>query len=158
MILRRKNNMLRKGLVFALVILFIGVSVLPSISGNINSSRDVAIVKDGEQLSSSITVTFTRPKNGIYCFDKKILPFSVPLIFCGKITIEAEIESGSEVMIRIEFYINDVCQQTITGSGPQYDFTWVWGGPTFSKVNFKIVAYTMDAQASDEITIYRLFN
>jgi hypothetical protein len=153
----KKNTLFRKSLVCVILVLFVSTSVIPCISGNSNQSKNVAIVKDTELSPLSVTVTFTHPGNGIYYFDKKILPFSVPLILRGKITVKAEIESGSEVIDRIEFYINDVLYNTITGIGPHYDFTWAWEGSIFSKVNFKIIACATDnTQASDEITIYRI--
>jgi len=41
-----KNNLLRKGLVFGIIVLFVGVSIVPSISGNIRKSSNVSSVEE----------------------------------------------------------------------------------------------------------------
>ena len=96
------------------------------------------IINNIEQ--SSFQVTITRPENGIYCFDKKILPFSVPLIVFGKITIEAEIEPMSEIE-RITIYINDLIFVVIEEPSPDYKLSYIWIGLPFSKTTFEISVY-----------------
>jgi len=105
--------------------------------------------------NSSFKVTITKPQNGIYCNNQKILPFFIPLILCGAISIVAEIVPNSSGMDRVEFYINDMPQHTVTGPGPAYVWTLTWS--PFSKINVKVIAYTFNETASDEITIWRIF-
>ncbi|UCD13773.1 MAG: hypothetical protein JSW60_09500 [Thermoplasmatales archaeon] len=146
---------MKKYLAVAVILLFISVSVIPSISGNINESRNVEIVDNVEH--SPLQVTFTRPENGIYCFDKKILPFPVPLILCRNVTVEAEVEPMSEV-VRIVIFINYRHHETIESPSPDYKFVYSWGGPPFSKVSFGIEAYGHNGTyANDEIIIRRIF-
>ncbi len=149
------NVMFKNSLVCGIIVLFVGITILPSISGNISEPRDTEITNDVSY--SSYQVTFTRPENGIYCNDHKILPFLMPLVLFGKITVELEAEPVDEID-RVEIYINDGIYETITGPGPTYEFYCVWGGEPFSKTNFKAIAYGCDGtQASDEITIWRIF-
>lgn len=146
--------MIRKGIALVVMLLFIGICVTPSICGNIDKSMNIVTIDKFKQ--SPFQVSFTRPENGIYCFDRKLLPFPVPLIVCGYITVEAEIEPETEVD-RIEIFINEGLQEVIDGPGP-FDLTWEWGGPPFSKIMFRIQAYGLNAtNASDEITIWRIF-
>lgn len=150
-----KKTIFGKGIVVALIVLFVGISVMPSISGNINESGDTEITNDVTYLPYQ--VTFTSPENGIYRNDQKILPFFVPLAFCGIITVEVEAEPVEEID-RVEIYINDGLHEIITGAGPTYESSYVWEGEPFSKINFKAIAYGCDnTQASDEITIWRIF-
>ena len=148
-----RRNLVRKGLIVVIILLFIGVNVVPGISENIDESKNIETVDNIEHLP--LQVTFIRPENGIYFYDHKILPFPVPLVVCGKITIEAEIEPISE-LDRVEYYINDGLHQTI--SAPPWFLIWSWGGIPFSKITFRLIAYDFYGNhASDEITIWTLF-
>jgi hypothetical protein len=130
------------------------MSIIASSTGNIYKSQDVRCIDNFGKLESG--VEFTRPENGIYCFDKKIFPFPVPLVLCGNITVVAEINITD--FIRAEFYINDGLHEVIMGPGPYYGINFSWGGSKFSKTTFKIVAYLINGtQTSDEITIWRIF-
>ena len=99
-------------------------------------------------------VKITQPQNGIYCKDKKILPFFVPLILYGGISIKAEV-TPEYSSYRMELYINDWLQEFVEGSGPDYVFALTWSA--FSKVNIKVIAYSLNETASDEITVWRIF-
>lgn len=145
--------MFNKTLVIGIIILFIGLSSTPSISRNIYEYRNEEFIKDYG--NSPLQVTITKPTNGIYSNDHKIFPFFVPLILCAPISIVVEVIPDDSGMDRIEFFIDGLLQETVTGSGPQYAFCLSWG--PFSKINVKVIAYTLNETASDEITIWRIF-
>ena len=136
------------------IVLFIGIGVLPSISGNTSESRNVEIVNDVEH-PLQLTVTITYPENGIYCNNQKILPFCVPLVLYGDISLDIEIEPLSGVD-KVEFYINGVYLGESTE--PPFDEFDIIINP-FSRVTVKVIAYGIDgSQDSDEITIWRIFS
>lgn len=149
----KQSPMLNKTLVIGVIILFFTMCYIPCISGAIDKSRNKETANDYN--NSPLEVTITKPQNGIYCNNLKILPFIVPLILCGAISIWAEVVPDDSGMDRIEFYINDLLQETIQGGGPEYEFSLTWG--PFSKINVKVIAYTFNETASDEITIWRIF-
>ena len=147
-----RNVCFKKALVVGIIVLFIGMSYIPSISGNIDEPIDKENVNDYE---NSPQVTITKPENGMYFNNQKIFPFFVPLILCGVITIVAKVADGCG-SDRVEFSINDVIQETVTGPGPEYEFSLTW--VPFLKINVKVVAYTFNGTATDEITIWRIFS
>jgi len=84
------------------------------------------------------------------------LPFFVPLILCGAITIEVEV-IPNDGWAGMEFYLNGVLQQIIIGPGPVYEIS-LSSWTLFSKINLEVIAFTYDGNsASDEITIWRVF-
>ncbi len=101
--------------------------------------------------NSSLQVVITRPENGVYFKEEKILPFCVPLVISGNITIWWEVINGSGFN-RLDIYINDVLQYTFEGPGPEYGWCLLPWKP-FSKLTFKVIAYSFDESASDEIVI-----
>jgi len=148
-----KKKLLSKMEIAFVIVLFIGIGVLPSISGNTSESRNVEIVNDVEH-PLQLTVTITYPGNGIYCNNQKILPFFVPLVLYGNISMAIEIKPLSEVD-KVEFYVNGRFLGTITT--PPFEFGIII--KPFSRVTVKVIAYGIDgSQDSDEITIWRIFS
>lgn len=150
----KKKSLFKMEIAFVMV-LFIGIGVLPSISGNTNESRNVEIVNDVER-PLQLTVTITHPGNGIYYNNQKILPFCVPLVLLGDISMAIEIKPLSEV-IMVELYINGELLGTITE--PPFEFS---NGTIplkpFSGITVKVIVHGTDGiQDSDEITIWRIF-
>jgi len=149
--------MIRKCLAVAVILLFIGMSVLPSISGNNNRSRNVENIDFDEHSLSDITVTITYPEDGIYWNNQKIFPFFVTLVIRGDIWLDFEIETSPYVGIDyVEFYLNDVL--LFTDNSEPFEFGQCPNIP-FSKIKIGIIAYaTNDDQGSDEIVIWRIFS
>jgi len=147
----------KKFLAVAVILLFIGVSVLPSISGNINESRNIENIDFDEHSLSDITVTITYPEDGIYWNNQKIFPFFVTLVIRGDIWLDFEIETSPYVGIDyVEFYLNDVLQYV--DFTPPFELGQCPNIP-FSKIKIGIIAYaTNDDQGSDEIVIWRIFS
>ena len=139
-------------LTVGITILFLGLSIQPSLASVQPDSNDMSYVDE----HSSIEVTITEPESGIYRNNNKILPFFIPLVLCGAIAIEAEVVPYDE-WDRMEIYINGVLQETVFGPGPVYEFAPLSWSP-FLKIKFGIAVYTFDGNhASDEITIWRIF-
>jgi len=150
-----RKTSFRKGISLSIIIFIVGIMVFPNISGKISESTDSESYSNKGGLP--IQVTFTRPENGIYFFDKKIVSYHKPLVLCGQITIGAEVEPENECD-RIEFYVNDFLYQEIVYEGPDFDLNWIWGGLPFSKIKCEIIAYASDGnQSTDELTIWRIF-
>ena len=137
-----KKPVLYKTLVVVVIVLFIGVGVQSAIA-----------VKS--ENSSSFEVTITEPQRGIYCNDEKILPFIVPFILWGDISIKAEVTPG--VVDRVEFYAKNEIIDVIEGPGPDYTLSLTWNLPFLGRLSVKVVAYSGDETASDRIMMWRVF-
>jgi hypothetical protein len=115
-----------------------------------NHSSDTAQVT---VIAGKPSVTITRPVNGIYLMDARILPYSKPVII-GKITIQVEATQEPFGIDRVEFYIDDTLKETDTE--PPYE--WTWSTPAFFTHTIKVIAYdTSGNSASDEITVKKFF-
>ena len=100
-----------------------------------------------------VQMKISKPENGVYFGDKKILPFPSPLCL-GKITIESSVQSMTFPIERVEFYVDDVLQETITAE----PYSWTWSHPAFFKHIVKIIAYdTAGHTATREISIRKFF-
>jgi outer membrane protein assembly factor BamB len=67
------------------------------------------------------TVRITKPVNGIYFMNMRILPFNGILIF-GPITVNVEASQEQFGINRVEFYIDNDLKATDTA--PPYSYTW----------------------------------
>ncbi|HVQ00478.1 MAG TPA: Ig-like domain-containing protein [Candidatus Thermoplasmatota archaeon] len=95
----------------------------------------------------------TRPDNGVYLVDKKVLPFPAPLVF-GRITINASIQSQNYGIQKVEFYVDDALQQTVTAA----PYEWTWTHWSFFKHVVKVVAYdTGGHKTARQVTFWRFF-
>ncbi len=153
-----RNNLIKKGVVVSVILLFVSVGVLPSISGNNNRSRNVENIDFDEHSLSNITVTITYPEDGIYWNNQKIFPFFVTLVICGDLGFDVEIETSPYVEIDyVEIYLNDGLQYVDT-SAP-FEFGPYCLNIPFSKIKIGIIAYATNGdQGSDEIVIWRIFS
>jgi outer membrane protein assembly factor BamB len=99
------------------------------------------------------TVTITKPVNGIYLKDTKILPFSKPFII-GKITIHVEATQEPFGIDRVEFYIDDKLKATDT----EAPYQWTWNTPAFFKHTIKVIAYdTSGKSTTKSIDVSKFF-
>ena len=135
--------------VVGITILLLGLAVQPSI----------ATVQPKEEIDiehTPLQVTITKPENGIYINNHKVLPFFVPLILCGAVTVKVEV-IPNDGWASMEFYLNGVLQNIIYGPGPEYEIS-ISSYRLFSKFNLEVIVFTYDGNyASDEITIWKLF-
>jgi hypothetical protein len=85
--------------------------------------------------------------------DRKVLPFPAPLVF-GKITINASIQSQKFGVEKVEFYVDNVLQQTVTAA----PYAWTWTHWSFLKHVVRVVAYdTGNHTATRQVTLWRFF-
>jgi len=116
--------------------------------GNYSSDTSYVIVN-----SAPPSVTITKPVNGIYLKDTRILPFSKPFII-GKITIQVEATPKPFEIERVEFYIDDTLKATDT----EVPYQWTWDTSAFFKHTIKVIAYdTTGKSDSDELTVKKFF-
>jgi len=100
-----------------------------------------------------IKMKINRPENAIYVADKKILPFPAPLCF-GKITINASVQSTSYGVDKVEFYVDNILQETVATA----PYTWTWSHLAFFKHVVKVIAYdTGGHNITREITMRKFF-
>jgi|GEM_PF-3558157 len=82
------------------------------------------------------TLKKTKPVNGVYVNDRKIIPFIFPIII-GSITIEVDVIDNETGVKKVDFYIDDELKATDTIE----PYAWKWGGTYFGLHTIKIVAY-----------------
>jgi hypothetical protein len=103
---------------------------------------------------ATIGVDITKPLRAIYLNNERVIPFTKTKII-GPIDIEASIpgswmEPGEAE--RVEFYIDDVLQATVTTE----PYTWTWSQKTFGTHIIKVVAYDLEGDsASKEIEVMK---
>ena len=116
--------------------------------GNYSSDTAQVTVIAGEP-----SVTITKPVNGIYLMDKRILPLSKPFII-GKITIQVETTQEPFGIDRVEFNIDDALKATDTE--PPYE--WTWSTPAFFKHTIRVIAYDISGNsAGKSIDVSKFF-
>ena len=98
-----------------------------------NSSSDTAKVTLTYALPS---VTITRPKDGLYIMNLRILPFTYPFIV-GPITVIATASQDPFGIQRVEFTVDD--QLMATDITPPYFWTWI--SPSFGRHTIRALAY-----------------
>ena len=145
--MKRRINV-KKATVYAIIVLFIGISFLPNITANNNKFSD-----------EEFFITITKPENAIYRNNQKIIPFFVPLILRGSIDIEIEISPPNIQLDQIEIYINNELVKTIGGPGPFENYLYTYEGNAFSKTTIKIIGYGLGdiGQKSSMVTFWKIF-
>jgi PKD repeat protein len=104
-------------------------------------------------IAAKPSVTITKPVNGIYLMDARILPFSRPVII-GRITIQIEATQEPFGIDRVEFYIDDTLK--ITDTEPPYE--WTWSASAFFKHTIKVIAYdTSEKSTTKSIDVSKFF-
>jgi hypothetical protein len=134
-----------KAIVFALIVMFIGTSFLPSITANTNKSS-----------MDDFTITIIKPKNAIYKNNQELITFLIPIILRGNIDINIEI-SPPTTLTMLEILVNDNVVDIIKGPGPLENPIITLGGNAFSKVKIGVVGYSGSIHSSDSIILWRIF-
>ncbi len=99
------------------------------------------------------SVTITKPENGLYVANMKVLPFFVPLVF-GFIEVHASVEEmNRSVVDRVEFYIDDKLQETDTIA----PFSWSWSQRSLGSHLIKVIAYKNDKSVTNELKVWKIF-
>lgn len=88
------------------------------------------------RVPSYIQMKVTKPENALYIFDKKILPFFVPLSI-GKITIETTATSTDFGIEKVEFYVDG----TLAETDFEEPYSWTWNSLALLRHTVDVVAY-----------------
>jgi len=102
------------------------------------------------------TVTITKPKMGyLYIEDREIMPTVLGnTIIIGKITIYADASNHESGISKVEFYIDNILQESVT----EPPYAWQWNYLSIGTHLIKVVAYDNAGNyASDEIVV-KIFN
>jgi hypothetical protein len=111
----------------------------------------------GVEIRAVKLMDLTKPKVGyLYFYDKPIIPLPSPwTIIIGPITIDVEANDFECGINQVEFYIDNKLQQTVTGPGPFYEWTWE---RAFFKHTIKVVAYNnCGISDSREIKVWKFY-
>ena len=100
--------------------------------------------------TENIYVNITKPENGVYIMDRKILSLDFPLII-GGITIETSVYPA-DMVEKIEFYIDNELKY----NNVSYPYSWLWNELAIGWHEIKVIAYNGE-EASDEIEVL-IFN
>ncbi|KAA0006814.1 MAG: hypothetical protein FE045_01875 [Thermoplasmata archaeon] len=102
------------------------------------------------------TVTITKPKMGyLYIEDREIMPTVLGnTIIIGKITIYVDASNHESGISKVEFYIDNILQESVT----QQPYAWQWNYLAIGTHLIKVIAYDNAGNyASDEIVV-KIFN
>jgi len=114
-----------------------------------NSSSDTAMVTINYKAPS---VSITKPANGFYIGDTRILPIRKCIII-GQITIVAN-ASGPLGITRVEFSIDGKLKATDT----EAPYSWIWTTLSFSKHTITVTAYDNSGKSvKSSISVFKLF-
>jgi outer membrane protein assembly factor BamB len=99
------------------------------------------------------TVTITKPINGLYFKNTRILPIRKCIII-GMISIEADAHQNPLGIARVEFSIDSKLKATDT----QAPYTWTWTALSFSKHTITVTAYDNSGKNTKaSMTVLKLF-
>jgi PKD repeat protein len=99
------------------------------------------------------TIEIRKPENALYLNNKKILPFSIPVII-KKIDIDVNASDDQIGIDKVEFYIDN--KLTATDTSPPY--SWTWDKRAFFRHTIRVTAYDIAGNnASKEITVLKFF-
>ncbi len=100
-----------------------------------------------------IQLKILRPENALYVADKEIMPFPTPLSI-GRITINASASNINAPIEKVEFYVDDVLQETVMTA----PYCWTWSHTAFFKHVVKVVAYdTLGHNVTRQVTLRKFF-
>ena len=116
-----KRNLTKKILAVSIVICSLTLAVMPGIVAVDNKDKVTDKFKDS---ALSITVTWTKPTNGLYKENKNILPlYFIPLILIlsGGVDIECTVEGPPEEIDHVDIYLNN--ELIVTEDDPPFGFS-----------------------------------
>ena len=119
-----------------------------------------AVDSEGNTSSDNATVTITysppiitKPVNGIYIFNRKILNYNKPVVI-GKITIEVTMQQDPSKIARVEFSVDGKLKATDT----EVPYSWTWRMPSFSAHFVTVTAYDTSGKSSaTSISVWKFF-
>ena len=104
-------------------------------------------------IPAAMQMTVTKPENGVYLFDKKIMPFIVPLSL-GKMTIETTVKCNNCGIEKVEFSVDG----TLCCTDVSEPYSWTWDSFAFLRHTVEVVAYdTMGRSTSQSFVVWKFF-
>jgi hypothetical protein len=104
-------------------------------------------------LPTAMQMKVTKPENAVYLFDKKIIPFVVPLSL-GKMTIEAAVMCHDCRIEKVEFSVDG----TVCCTDVSEPYSWTWDTFAFLRHTVKVVAYdTNGRNTSQSFVVWKFF-
>lgn len=100
------------------------------------------------RIQKSTGISITKPRNGLYIFDRKILPLHGTVVV-GGVTITVE---TSEDTSKVEFYIDNNLKYT----DDTYPFSWFWDEQAFGMHNIKVLGYNQSGTCMDGLSVIRI--
>ena len=105
----------------------------------------------------NISVYIKKPLNAVYRNNKRLIPFTNPLILRG---IEIEVFAHDywyypwDNIDKVEFYIDGILRSTVTSE----PYKWMWNEktPFRFKHKIKVIAYDGDNSAVDEKEVFKI--
>lgn len=115
------------------------------------SVRELANIYMGSN-ETSMKLKITRPENGIYFMDRKILSFNFPLIV-GSITIEIAVYP-LEMVEKVEFYVDDELKY----EDDESPYSWMWGKFAVGWHEIKVIGYDKEGNINTDEMEVIIFN
>lgn len=114
---------------------------------------DLVLVIDPDNENPSLEIS--KPDNGIYINNNKILPFFLPLIIIGDMNIVVEASDGVSGMDCVEFYINDELMYI----DYEIPYNYLWSvAVTLKFFSIEVKAYDVAGNSvSDKILLFKIF-
>ncbi|MCK5030227.1 MAG: hypothetical protein KAR64_02055 [Thermoplasmatales archaeon] len=148
------NKYLKRGLIFGIIMLFIGASFIPTISST--SQKDVIQRNENEIFTNEFYAEITKPIRALYLNDKKIWEFRLIQrgFVIGDITIEVNATDDEFGIHYVEFYIDGTLQDTDSES--PYAFLWDFWMPGIHVLG--ATAYNTEGESVDaeEFQVFKL--
>lgn len=95
----------------------------------------------------------TKPENGIYIGDNKVLPFFTPILF-GRITIEANATNNEYGINSVAFLIDN----NVKKNDSSEPYTFLWDERVFLRHDIKVIAYDNAGKSiSKELLVWKFF-
>ena len=100
-----------------------------------------------------IKTRIDKPLKALYVNNRIVMPSSTPVVI-GKIDVEVSASDYWNGIDKIEFYVDNDLQATITS----WPYRWIWDSTAFGKKTLRVVAYNdLGNTASDELTLWKFF-
>ena len=148
------KKFIKKGLIFGIILLFIGASFIPIISST--PQADFIKRNENEIFASEFYAEITKPIRVLYLNDEQIWEFKLIQrgFVIGDITIEVDAVDDEFGIDYVEFYIDGTLQGTDSES--PYTFFWDFWMPGIHVLGAK--AYNTEAESidADEFQVFKL--
>lgn len=94
-----------------------------------------------------------KPEPGLYLFNTYIVPLKTPLCI-GKITIEATATNPTVSIQKMEFYVDNSLEATVTTT----PYQWTWSQPVLFRHTIKLIAYdNLGRNTTRELQLWKFF-